>query len=143
MQQPMKKKAQLIGTIIFIAVLAVIYTDSATLTKKRDLYNESIRIEKLISKYDLILNKMDGIQRKIKILEYKKINDMEIREFLDKSKSFIKSIDETRAKQSALISEYNQIAKLFNGLPSLKILYSNDLPNKLDAKTRRKSVSKL
>lgn len=138
----MKKTAQLVGAIIFIALLVVIYTDSTILAKKRNLYGKSLRIEELISKYDLILNEMESLHCKIKILESKKTHDIKIKEFLDKSKFFLKTLDETRAKQRALISEYNQIAKLFNALPSLKILFSNDLPKKLDAKTRRKSVSK-
>jgi hypothetical protein len=133
----MKKIALLICTIFFLLLFAVIYADSAALNKKNDLYNESLRIEKSISKYDLILNEMEGIRHKVKILERKKIDDKRIKEFLYKAKNYLKTADETRAKQSSLIIEYNHIVRLYNHLPSQKILFSNGLPKKLDGKTQR------
>ena len=132
----MKKIALLICTIFFLLLFAVIYADSAALNKKNDLYNESLRIEKSISKYDLILNEMEGMRHKVKILERKKIDDKRIKEFLYKAKNFLKTADETRAKQRSLIIEYNHIVRLYNDLPSQKILFSNGLPKKLDGKTQ-------
>ena len=132
----MKKITLLICAIFFLVLFVVIYADSAALNKKKDLYNESLRIEKSISKYDLILHEMDGIRHKVKILECKKIDDKKIKDFLNKAKNFLKTADETRAKQRSLIIEYNHIVKLFNDLPSQKLLFSNGLPNKLDSKTQ-------
>jgi len=115
--------------ILILGLSAVIYSDFRAFTKKKDLYNESLGIEELISKYDSILNEANGIRAKVEFLKRKEIDDNELRAFLKKSESFLTMAENIKAKHSELIDAYNHISKQYNSLPHQKLFFSGDLPN--------------
>jgi hypothetical protein len=119
-----------------MAILVISYFDYNTFTEKKKLYSQSLRIEKLITKYEAIQNETNKIRAKLEILKQKKNDNRELKEIIQKSEAFLTHADGAKAKNIELINEYNQISDRYNSLPNQKLLFKNKLPEVIKNKTQ-------
>ena len=124
----MNKITKAILVCLALLVIGVIYKETSIYKERRHISEEIQSIEKILLKYEQILNEAEKLEQKFAILKNRELNDAGDKEVLAKVEKFLKTAKNIKFKYAKLLEEHKILAESYNLLSQQVLLYHGSLP---------------
>jgi hypothetical protein len=131
----MNKITKAILVCLALLVIGVIYKETSIYKERRHISEEIQSIEKILLKYEQILNEAEKLEQKFAILKYRELNDAGDKEVLAKVGKFLKTAKNIKFKYAKLLEEHKILAESYNLLSQQVLLYHGSLPKIIKPET--------
>ena len=131
----MNKITKAIVVCLALLVIGVIYKETSIYKERRHISEEIQSIEKILLKYEQILNEAEKLEQKFAILKNRELNDAGDKEVLAKVEKFLKTAKNIKFKYAKLLEEHEILVESYNLLSQQVLLYHGSLPKIIKPET--------